>query len=142
MAQEEKTSKVKEIKETVFCAVEIMRQIKTPGVLESFGKIMDTGIIAKEIIDALKTPEMVKNIENFRVISENINEASTKMQNTLKQLEETGIINDTKGLVQSAKSTVDLFSTSRDLHEIGVTLKEMFKSIKALVDGCRICNRD
>jgi len=142
MVQEEKTSKVKEIKETVLCAVEIIRQIKTPGVLESFGKIMDTGIMAKEIIDALKTPEMVKNIENFRVISENINEASTKMQNTLKQLEETGIINETKGLVQSAKSTVDSFSTNRDLHEMGVTLKEIFKSVKALVDGCHICNKD
>ena len=129
MTQEEKTSKVREIKETVFCVVEIMRQIKTPGVLESFGKIMDTGIIAKEIIDALKTPEMVKNIENFRVISENINEASTKMQNTLKQLEETGIINETKGLVKSAKSTVDSISTSRDLHEMGVTLKDVFKSV-------------
>jgi uncharacterized protein YjgD (DUF1641 family) len=142
MAQEEKTSKVKNIKETVSCALEIMRQIKTPGVLESFGKIMDTGIMAKEIIDALKTPEMVKNIENFRVISENINEASTKIQNTLKQLEETGIINETKGLVKSAKSTVDSVSTSRDLHEMGVALKDVFKSVKALVDGCCIYNRD
>src|SRR5512135_1960773 len=112
MAQEEKTSKVREIKETVLCAVEIMRQIKTPGVLESFGKIMDTGVVAKEIIEALKTPEMVKNIENFRVISENINESSTKMQNMLKQLEATGILNETKGLVTSAKTTVDSFGTS------------------------------
>ena len=142
MAQEEKISKVKEIKETFFCAVELMRQIKTPGVLESFGKIMDTGIMAKEIIDALKTPEMVKNIENFRVISENINEASTKMQNTLKQLEETGLINETKELVQSAKSTVDSVTTSKDLHEMGISLKDMFKSVKALVDGCRIYARN
>jgi uncharacterized protein YjgD (DUF1641 family) len=142
MTQEEKTSKVKEIKETVSCALEIMRQIKTPGVLESFGKIMDTGIMAKGIIDALKTPEMVKNIENFRVISENINEASTKMQNTLKQLEETGIINETKGLVKSAKSTVDSVSTSKDLHEMSAALKDVFKSVKALVDGCCIYNRN
>ena len=117
MTHTEKTSKVKEIKETVFCAVEIIRQIKTPDVLESFGKIMDTGVIAKEIIEALKTPEMVKNIENFRVISENINESSTKMQNILKQLEATGILSETKGLVQSAKSTVDSISTNQDLHE-------------------------
>ena len=73
----------------VLSVLEIMRQIKTPGVLESFGKIMNTGVIAKEIIDALKTPEMVKNIEHFRVISEDINYSSTRMQNTLKQLGET-----------------------------------------------------
>ena len=134
---QEKTNKVREIKETVFCAVEIMRQIKTPGVLESFGKIIDSGIIAKEIIESLKTPEMVKNIENFRVISENINESSTRMQNMLKQLEETGIINETKGLVQSAKSTVDSFGNSQDLHEISTAIKDMFKSVRALVDGLK-----
>jgi uncharacterized protein YjgD (DUF1641 family) len=137
MAQEEKTSKVREIKETVLCAVEIMRQIKTPGVLESFGKIMDTGVVAKEIIEALKTPEMVRNIENFRVISENINESSTRMQNMLKQLEETGILSETKGLVESAKTTVDSFGTSQDLHDIGTNIKDMFKSVRALVDGFR-----
>lgn len=137
MAQEEKTSKVREMKETISGAVEIMRQIKTPGMIESFGKMMDTGIIAKEIIEALKTPEMVRNIENFRVISENINEASTKMQNTLKQIEATGIIGETKELVQSAKNTVDSFSSSQDLHEMGVTIKDLFKSVKALVDGLK-----
>ena len=135
MAQEEKTSKVREIKETVLCAVEIMRQIKTPGVLESFGKIMDTGVVAKEIIEALKTPEMVRNIENFRVISENINESSTKMQNMLKQLEATGILSETKGLVTSAKTTVDSFGTSQDLHDMSTAIKDMFKSVRALVDG-------
>lgn len=137
MAQQEKTSKVTEIKETVSFAVEMMRQIKTPGVLESFGKMKDTGMIAKEIIEALKSPEMVKNIENFRVISENINESSTKMQNMLKQLEATGIINETKGLVQSAKSTVDSIGTSQDIHEMSTSIKDMFKSVKALVDGFR-----
>lgn len=137
MAQEEKTSKVREIKETVLCAVEIMRQIKTPGVLESFGKIMDTGVVAKEIIEALKTPEMVKNIENFRVISENINESSTRMQDMLKQLEATGILNETKGLVTSAKTTVDSLGTSQDLHDMSTAIKDMFKSVRALVDGFR-----
>ena len=135
MAHEEKTSKVKEIKETVFCAVEIIRQIRTPGVLESLGKIMDTGVITKGIIEALKTPEMVKNIENIRVISENINESSTRMQDMLKQIEETGIMNETKGLVQSAKNTVDSFGTSQDLHDVSTAIKDMFKSVKALVDG-------
>ena len=56
----EKTGKIQEIKETVSCAVEIMRQIRAPGVQESLGKIMDMGEVAKDIIEALKTPEMVK----------------------------------------------------------------------------------
>jgi AmiR/NasT family two-component response regulator len=105
--------------------------------LESLGKIMETGVLAKEIIEALKTPEMVKNLDNIRIISENINEASTKMQNAFKQLEETGIMNETKGLVQSAKSTVESFGASQNVQEIGLTIKDMFKSMRVLVDGLK-----
>ena len=139
MTEGEKTSKLKEIKETVSGTVEIMRQVRSPGMQESFGNIMDTTKIVKEIIEVLKTPEMVKNIENFRLISENMNEASTKMQNTLKYLEETGVMNEAKGLIKSAKSTMDSFGgSSQDLCEMNAAIKEMLKSIRALVDELRI----
>jgi len=135
MIQGEKISKLKEIKETVSGAVEIMHQIRSPGVQESFGNIIDTAKLVKEIIQVLKTPEMVKNIENFRLISENMNEASTKMQNTLLQLEETGVINETKGLIKSTTCTMDSFGKrSQDLHEISTAIKEMIKSISGLAD--------
>jgi|SRR5438309_4031619 len=139
MAQGERISKLKGIKDTVSGAVEIMHQIRSFGVQESFGNIIYTAKIAKEIIEILKTPEMVKNIENFRLISENMNEASTKMQNTLKQLEDTGIINETKGLIKSAKGTMDSFGDrSRDLHEISTAIKEMIMSISGLVEELKL----
>ncbi len=135
MTEGEKTSKIKEIKETVFGAVEIMRQAGTPEVQESFGKMMDTAMIARQIIEALKTPEMVKNIENFRLISDNINEASTRIQNTLKQLQETGVINEAKGLIKSTKSTVDLFGDNgQDLLKTSAAVMEILRSIKAAQD--------
>ena len=90
--EERKTSKLHEIKETASDAVEIIRQIGTPGVQESLNKVKETATSVNDIIQSLKTPEMVKNIENFRLISENINEASTKMQSTMQQLHETGVI--------------------------------------------------
>ncbi len=145
MSEGEKASKIKDIKETVSGVVEIMRQIRTPGVQESFSNIMDVAKIVKGIIEDLKTPEMVKNIENFRLISENMNEASTKMQNTLKHMEETGAINEAKGLIKSAKSAMDSFGGSgqgaingQDLREMSTAIKEMFKSIRSLVDELRI----
>src|SRR6267143_4765922 len=112
MTDGEKTSKLREIKETVSCAVEIMHQIRSPGVQESLGNIMGTAKIVKEIIEVLKTPEMVKNIENCRLISENMNEVTTKMQNTLRHLEETGVMNEAKVLIRSARNTMDSFSGS------------------------------
>ena len=139
MSDGEKTSKLKEIKETVSGAVEIMHQIRSPGVQESFGNIMDTAKVVKEIIEVLKTPEMVKNIENVRLISENMNDVSARMQNTLRHLEEIGVITEAKGLVKSAKNTMDSFSGSgQDLHEISASIKDMFKSIRVLVDELRV----
>ncbi|HYL65831.1 MAG TPA: hypothetical protein VEU72_01605 [Nitrosopumilaceae archaeon] len=139
MTDGEKTSKLKEIKETVSGAVELMHQIRSSGVQESIGNIMYTAKIVKEIIEVLKTPEMVKNIENVRLTSENMNEISTKMQNTLKHLEENGVITEAKELVKSAKTTMDSFSGSgQDVHEISTSIKEMFKSIRFLTDELRI----
>ncbi len=129
---------IKEIKESFSDGVKIIRLIRTTEVQESFNKIKDTASIAKEIIEALKSPEMVRNIENFRLISEQMNEASTKIQNTMKNLEETGIISEASGLVRSAKNTVDSFGKGQDLIEVGLAVKEMFKSIRALVDELRI----
>ena len=139
MSGVEKTSKLKEIKETVSGAVEIIHQIRSPGVQESFGNIMDTAKIVKEIIEDLKTPEMVKNIENVRLISENMNNVFTKIQNTVKHLEETCVITDARELAKSAKNTMDSFSgSSQDLHEISTSIKEMFKSVTTLVDELRV----
>jgi len=84
--EKRKTSKIREIKETASDAAEIMRQISNPGVLESLNKVKDTAKVVNEIIKGLNTSEMVKNIENFRLISENMNETSTKMDNTVSQL--------------------------------------------------------
>lgn len=141
----EKTGKLHDIKETASDAVEILRQIGTPGVQESMEKVRQTATIAKEIMESLSSPEMVKNIENIRLISENMNEASTKMQNTMKQLKETGVIDEAKELIKSAKSKINSFGGSgeggisgQDLHDVTSSVKEMLESIRGLVDELRI----
>ena len=134
----EKTGKIWEIKETVSCAVEVIRQIRAPGVQESLGKISDMGAVAKDIIEALKTPEMVKNIENFRLITQNINEASEKMHNTVKLMEETGVIHEAKEFARSAKNMMDLIgNTGQDLREVNTAVKSMFRSVQVLVQDLR-----
>ena len=136
---EEKTGKLKDIKETVSGAVELMQHLRDPRMQESFGKIMDAAMLAKEIIKDLKTPEMVRNIENFRLISENMNQASTRMQDTLRQLEETGVINEANGLIKSAKGAMDLIGENgQDLPQMGAAIKEMINSVRSLVDELKL----
>jgi len=135
---ERKTSKLHEIKETASDAVEIIRQIGTPGVQESLNKVKETATIVNEIIQGLKAPEIVKNIENFRLISENMNEASTKMQITMQQLKETGVIDESTELIKSAKGKINSFGdgdsiNGQDLREVSIATKEMFVSLKDLM---------
>ena len=103
---EKTTSKIRDIKETASDAVEIMRHIGTPGVLESLNKVKDTAKTVNEIIQSLNTPEMVKNIENFRLISENIDHASTEIKKTMEQLKETGMINEATEVIKFAKGKI------------------------------------
>ena len=141
---EEKTGKLHDIKETASDAVEIMRQIGTPGVQESLDKVRATATIAKEIMESLKSPEIVKNIENIRMISENMKEASTKMQDTMKQLKETGVIDEAKELIKSTKSKIDAFGggegsiSGQDLRDVTTAVKDMLESIKGLVDELKM----
>jgi len=137
---ERKTSKLHEIKETASDAVEIMRQIRTPEVQESLTKVKETATIVNEMINGLKTPEIVKNIENFRLISENMNEASTKMQNTMQQLRETGVIDEATEMIKSAKGKINSFGdgdegkiNGQDLRDVSLATKEMLVSIKDLM---------
>lgn len=142
---EEKTGKLHDIKETASDAVEILRQIGTPGVQESMDKVRQTATIAKEIMESLKSPEMVKNIENIRLITDNMNEASTKMQDTMKQLRETGVIDEAKELIKSAKGKINSFGGSseggisgQDLRDVTKAVKEMLESIRGLADELKI----
>jgi hypothetical protein len=116
-----------------------MHQIRTSGVQESLNKVKDTATIVNGIMQGLSTPEMVKNIENFRLISENMNQASTKMQNTMQELKETGVIDEGAELIKSAKGKINSFGdgegsiNGQDLHDVTTATKEMMESIKELV---------
>lgn len=57
--------KLNDIKETVSDAVEIMREIGTPGVQETFDQIREIAIIGKEIMEVMQTPGWQKNLENI-----------------------------------------------------------------------------
>src|ERR671915_2385040 len=105
----EKEGKLHDIKETASDAVAIMRELGTPGVQESFEVIREITVTAKEIMETLKTPEWQQNIENFRLISENMNSVSARMDRTTAGLKETGIIDDTKGLINTVRSKMGSF---------------------------------
>ena len=150
----EKEGKLHDIKETASDAVAIMRELGTPGVQESFEVIREVAKIAKEITETMKTPEWQQNMENIRLISENMNSVSARMDRTTAELKETGIIDDAKELINTVRSKMGSFGggggdgsegqqsaaaggggggiSGQDLKELSTSFKEMLEAIKAL----------
>jgi hypothetical protein len=57
-------------------------------------------------METMQTPESQQNMKNIRLISENKNSASARMDNTVKELKETGVVQDAKELIKTAKENV------------------------------------
>ena len=141
--------KLHDIKETASDAVEIIRELGTPGVQETFIQIRQVTITAKEIMETMKTDEWQRNIENFRLISDNFNQASERLDKVFAQVKETGVIDEAKALMESAKTKIDGFGTDgqgsisgSDLKEVVVSVKEMVRSISGLVEELKMVAAD
>lgn len=151
-----KEGKLHDIKETASDAVAIMRELGTPGVQESFEVIREIAVIAKDIMETMKSPEWQQNMENIRIISENMNSVSARVDRASAGLKETGIIDDAKGLISTIRTKVDSFSgegqqsteegetvrgggiNGQDLKELGTSIKEMLEAVKALAWELRV----
>ena len=130
--------KFKDIRETTSDAVSIIRELGAPGVQDSLGKILETTKAAKEIVDKLKEPEFVKNIENIRLTTESIQEASSKIENTIREIKQTGVLDQAREAIRSANNILDSFSNNKDFGEMNEVLKATLSSIRDLVDELKL----
>lgn len=162
MDKPEKEGKLHDIKETASDAVAIMRELGTPGVQESFEVIREIAKIAKEITETMQTPEWQQNMENIRLISENMNNVSARVDRTTAGLKETGIFDDAKELISTVRTKVGSFGggtgadgqqpgaaasegggggggiTGQDLKDLSTSFKEMLEAVKALASELRL----
>ena len=139
---EARGGKLKDIRDTASDAVAILRELGTPGVQESLDKAKEIAIIAKEIMETMKTPEWRQNLENIQLITSHMNSASTRLSDTMKELEKTGVIGDTQQLIKTARAKLDFIGEggigSQDLRELSTSFKEMLQSIRGLIDEVKI----
>ena len=151
----EKEGKLHDIKETASDAATIMRELATPGVHESFQVIREVAVIAKDIMETMKSPEWQQNMENIRIISENINSVSARVDKTSAGLKETGIVDDAQDLIGTIRTKMGSFSSDgqqsvagdsssrggvsgQDLKELSISFKEMLEAVKALAGELRV----
>ena len=55
-------------------------------------------ITVKEIMQSMESPHWVQNIEYIRKITEEMNNVSTKMENTIRSVKETGVFESAKDM--------------------------------------------
>jgi hypothetical protein len=150
----EKEGKLHDIKETASDAVAIMRELGTPGVQETFEVIREISVTAKEIMETMASPEWRQNMENIRLITENMNSVSARMDKTSAELKETGLIDDAKELINTVRGKIGAFGaggiegqqagaagggiSGQDLKELVTSFKEMLEAVKALAWELRV----
>jgi len=132
------SDKLKEIRETTSDAVSIIRELGAPGVQDSLGKILETTKAAKEIVDRLREPEFVKNIENIRLTTQSIQEASTKIENTVREIKQTGVLLQAREAIKSANAVLDSFSSNKNFAEGTELMKATLSSIRSLIEELRL----
>jgi hypothetical protein len=127
-------NKLTEIRETTSDAVSIIRELGSPGVQESLGKILETAKAAKEIVDTFKTPEFVKNVENIRRTAGSIQNSSIRIENVVTEMKQSGVFEQARETLKSANRTLGTVSDSRGIGEISDTLRATLNSITELVN--------
>lgn len=130
--------KLKEIRETTSDAVSIIRELGAPGVQESLSRILETTKAAKEIVDSLKEPGFVKNIENIRLTTQSIQDASIKFENTIREMKQTGVLEQAREAIKAANNVLDSLSSNKDIAEGTEIMKATLSSIRDLVDELKL----
>lgn len=130
--------KLKDMKKTTSDAVEIIRELGSPDVQKSLEKIRDTAKVGSDIIKSLKEPTMVTNIENIRKTTESIEKSSARIERVTMELKNSGVLDETRETIKSAKYTISSVGDSKNLGETMDALKEMLRSISALVDELKL----
>ena len=130
--------KLKDIKETASDAVEIIRELGSPDVQKSLEKMRDTAKVGSEIIKSLKEPAMVTNIENIRKTTESFEKTSARIERVTMELKNSGVLDETRETIKSAKNTINYVGDSKNMGETMDAIKEMLRSISALVDELKL----
>jgi hypothetical protein len=130
--------KLKDIKKTTSDAVEIIRELGSPDVQNSLEKIRDTAKVGSEMIKSLGEPAMVTNIENIRKTTESFEKTTASIERATMELKNSGVLDEARETIRSAKNTISSVGDSKNIGETMDALKEMLRSISALVDELKL----
>ena len=119
-------------------AAEIIKTLGSPEVYRSLEKIYQTTKEARGMMESLKEPEMVKNIDNMRLAAEAIERTSKKIESSVLEIKKTGILEEASEVLEAARNTLTSVENKTNMGEITSAIKEMLESVRELIDELRL----
>lgn len=129
---------LRDIRDSTSYAAKILHELGSPEVHNSLLRIRETAMTAQSIIESFKDPQMVRNLENLRIIAEAMQNISVKVENMVKELKQTGVIDEASTTIKSARKTIETAETNQNLPEMISAIREMLQSIGALLEELKI----
>ena len=129
---------LKDIKETADNVVRILRHVSSPELQASLDKIEHTSTEAREIMELLRDPGIVKNIENIRLTAEAFQSVSTKFESSIIELKKTEIFDDIKKALKISNNKLSSFPYNESILEAIKSISEMVTSMRQLIDELRL----
>src|SRR6266516_4088396 len=123
--------RLKDITQAPVKAIKRLTELGTPGMMESLEKIKEIATNIQEIEDSLKTPPMLKNIENMNLSSEAMQNAAVNIRTISSELDATGII-------EEARITSALSKEIQNLTDLTTSFKDIARSVKELMDELKL----
>lgn len=123
--------KFRDIKKISSDAVGLITEFGSPEMTESLDIIKEITVAAQGIIESLKDPQVVNNIENMRMAFKSMWNATDRMKNVFAQVAETGIIDEAKKTTHSIGNDMD-YIKEQNLKELTTAFKDTVQSVQGL----------
>ncbi len=104
----------------------------------SIEKIHQTTQEAKQIMESLRKPEMVKNIDNIRLTAEAIESTSKRLENSVLEIRKTQLLEKASETLVAAREALSSPENKNNLSEVTSTVKEAILSLTGLIDEIRL----
>ncbi len=125
------------IRETASDAVDILRELRNPEVRDSLRQAKEIADSVKGIVEQLKDPSIVKNIENISRTAESLKSASTSLQSAVDSLNSSGVLSEISGTAKAARNAISVFADTKEGGEAVREVRETIASLRMLIDELR-----
>jgi hypothetical protein len=129
---------LRDIRDSTSYAAKILHELGSSEVHNSLERIRETAMIAQSIIESFKDPQMVKNLENLRITAEAMQNISVKVEDVVKEIKQTGVIDEASITIKSARKTIESSENNQNFAEMISTIREMLQSIGGLLEELKI----